>query len=124
MDDSAHPATEWHISAADFCKDTTAVNELAAFLQTETGQKLRRVLEGEHPLMKAARVRNLDVQSLFQEAMKEQQNPQGVLGFQRGYEAVRSLITQTLTRPLVTTQPASRKGGKNLKPHPATIPNS
>ena len=123
MADSAHPANEWHMTAEEFCQDSAAVNELAAFLTSETGQKLRRVMNGHHPLKQAARVKNLDPQEAFKEAMKEQHNPQGILGFQRGYEAALSLLTQTLTRPLAKPNPpASRKGNRGLAPHPATLP--
>lgn len=110
-----------HMSAEDFCRDSDAVHELNQFLESETGRKLRRVLAGLHPLKQAARVKNLTMLDMLAIAQAEQVNPQGVLGFQRGYEAVVSLIEQTLTTPLHIAAPASRKARRTISPHPTTI---
>ncbi|SKA84882.1 hypothetical protein SAMN02745166_01071 [Prosthecobacter debontii] len=123
MEESELPKSKRHLSAKDFCADTTAVRELVEFLETDTGRKLLAVLDGEHPLKQAARVKNLDPQESFREAMKEQQNPQGILGFHRGYEAVVGLLTQTLTLPISAPRPpASRKATSRMKPHKTDLP--
>lgn len=115
-------ANEHHMSAEEFCYDVTAVDELKQFLNTETGKKLRRVLNGCHPLAQSARVSHLNTKDMLAMAQLEAVNPHGVLGFQRGWQAVLSLITQTLTIPLHRAPPASRKAKGSIPSHPATLP--
>lgn len=114
---------EPHMSAEEFCYDVTAVNELKQFLNSETGKKFRRVLNGCHPLAQSSRASHLNVKDTLAMAQVEVVNPLGVLGFQRGYQAVVSLITQTLTLPLHKVQATSRKAGRTIAPHTtSTLP--
>lgn len=122
MEDSDQ-AIEPHMSAEEFCHDITAVNELKQFLNSDTGKKLRRVLAGCHPLVQSSRAGHLNLKDTLAIAQVEVANPNGVLGFQRGYQAVLSLITQTLTLPLHKPQAASRKSGRTISPHTtSTLP--
>jgi len=106
-----------------FCQNKTDVLLLREFLATPTGQRFKRVLAGENPLVKLA---SPDMHSgpIIRAASKiEGESAESLLGKSVGYQLAVNLITRRLVQMSTANQPSSRRNGKrDIQPHTPELP--
>jgi hypothetical protein len=111
------------ITPEAFCQNKADVLALREFLASPTGQRFKRVLAGENPLVKLA-APDMHSAPIIRAASKiEGESSKSLLGKSVGYQLAVNLITRRLVQMSVTHQPSSRRSGKrDIQPHAAELP--
>lgn len=111
------------LSPEGFCQNKNDVLALREFLATPTGQRLKRVLSGENPLVKLA-APDMHSGPIIRAASKiEGESAESLLGKSVGYQLAVNLITRRLVQMSVTNHQSSRRGGKrDIQPHTPVLP--